>query len=286
MPNCTVIKLKAVDQRLAVVQQPLLASGDVGSVRVEYELDSYWDGYAPSGTFYASKHPEDIYEAPLTDGACVVPWEVLQEDGILYIGLRGVDEAGLVKTAAPVRYRVDKGSPSGNDTAKEPTPDVYQQLMGLFASAEAKATEAAAGVAGVEELAAGADAKAAEAATQAAAAETKADEALAGLSTAGKPTRVTASGVVSVTVADNTEYWFTDVTSLTLEGLVTGRVNHISFHGFVFFSDEAAPTVSGTGVTTGYVMGDDIREAAAGETWEFTFHSGFLVWVRWELRSA
>lgn len=129
MAQCTVIKLKTVDQRLTAVQQPVLASGDVGTVRVEYALDSYWDGYTASGTFYTGKKPEDVYEQQLTEGACVIPWEVLQEDGVLYIGLRGVDGAGLIKTAAPVRYRIEKGSPVGSATAKGPTPDVYQQML-------------------------------------------------------------------------------------------------------------------------------------------------------------
>lgn len=129
MAKCTFIKLKTVDQRLTAVQQPVLASGDVGSVRVEYALDSYWDGYTASGTFYTGKKPEDVYEQQLTEGACVIPWEVLQEDGVLYIGLRGVDAAGLIKTAAPVRYRIEKGSPIGSATAKGPTPDVYQQML-------------------------------------------------------------------------------------------------------------------------------------------------------------
>jgi hypothetical protein len=131
MAICTVIKLKTVDQRLTVVQQPILASGDVGTVRVEYELDSYWDDYVSSGTFYTGKTPEDVYEQPLENGACVVPWEALQEDGVLYIGLRGIDTTGLVKTAAPIRYRVERGSPCGSATGRGPTPDVYQRLLAL-----------------------------------------------------------------------------------------------------------------------------------------------------------
>lgn len=142
MAKCTCIRLKTVDQRLTVVQQPILSSGDVGTVRVEYELDSYWEGYTPSGTFYTGKRPEDVYEQPLTDGACVVPWEALQEDGVLYIGLRGVDGSGLVKTAAPVRYRVEKGSPCGTGTTTEPTPDVYQLLLVKIGNAEATAESA------------------------------------------------------------------------------------------------------------------------------------------------
>lgn len=99
--NSTCIKLKATDQELAVVHQPVLASGDVGTTRVEYELDSFWDGYALTGTFYAGRLPSEVYEQPLTDGACVIPWEVLQDPDVLWIGLRGVNSNGLVKTATP-----------------------------------------------------------------------------------------------------------------------------------------------------------------------------------------
>lgn len=140
--NCTIIKLKTVDQRLTFVQQPILASGDVGTVRVEYELDSFWSGYAASGTFYTAAHPEDVYEQPLSGGSCKIPWEVLREDGILYIGLRGVDGAGQEKTAAPVRYRIEKGSPRGGNTNVAPTPDVYQQILSVAAEARELAKSA------------------------------------------------------------------------------------------------------------------------------------------------
>ena len=136
MNVCTCIKLKTVDQRLTAVQQPILASGDVGTVRVEYVLDSYWEGYEPSGTFYTHDKPEAVYEQLLTEGACVIPWEVLQEGGVLYIGLRGVDGKGRIKTAVPVRYRVEKGSPSGTVTAEGPTPDVYQQFLTMVRETE------------------------------------------------------------------------------------------------------------------------------------------------------
>lgn len=130
--NCTCIRIKAIDQRLTVVQQPILASGDVESVRVEYAFDSLWDGYTPFGTFYNGKHPEDVYEQRLTGGACIIPWEVLQDDGVLYIGLRGADGKGRVKTAVPVRYRIEKGSPCGSATASGPTPGIYEQLLALL----------------------------------------------------------------------------------------------------------------------------------------------------------
>lgn len=140
--NCTCIKLKTLDQRLTFVQQPILASGDVGTVRVEYALDGFWSGYAASGTFYTLAHPEKVYEQPLSGGSCKIPWEVLTEEGVLFIGLRGVDGAGQEKTAAPVRYRIEKGSPKGGNTTAAPSPDVYQQILAIAAEARELAQSA------------------------------------------------------------------------------------------------------------------------------------------------
>jgi hypothetical protein len=99
----------------------------------------------------------------------------LEKDGVLYIGLRGVDATGLVKTAAPVRYRVEKGSPRGNGTTAEPTPDVYQQLLVKSGNAEIAAEEAKETSASAEGIAADARTKAENAAITAATAKETAD---------------------------------------------------------------------------------------------------------------
>lgn len=118
------------------MQQPIISSGDVGTVRVEYTPDSFWEGFILSGTFQREDKPDKVYEQPLSAGACVIPWESVQQDGVIYIGLRGVDATGRVKTAAPVRYRVEKGSAGGTDTAADPTPNIYQQLLAAATHAE------------------------------------------------------------------------------------------------------------------------------------------------------
>ena len=129
MESYTIVRIKATDQRLTLVHQPILASGDVKSVRVEYDCNAQWDDYSLAGVFYTLKKPEEVYEVALKNGACVIPWEALQEDGVLFIGLRGINTAGQIKTAVPVRYRVEKGSPCGNAPAPDPTPDRYEQLL-------------------------------------------------------------------------------------------------------------------------------------------------------------
>ena len=86
------------------------------------------------------------------------------------------------------------------------------------------------------------------------------------------PNKVSASGSVSVAIADNTEYSFTDVTSLTL----TGNTNEA--HGFINFG-ASKPTISVTGFSA--TGGDDITAAAASESWEFSSQNGLIIFKNW-----
>ena len=91
-----------------------------------------------------------------------------------------------------------------------------------------------------------------------------------------KPTTVTGSGAITVTLADNKDYVYTDVTSLSMTGAV------VECHGFVTFGS-SAPSVTVSGFTAS--GGDDITSAAAGQVWEFSVfphNSGsYIIWKNW-----
>lgn len=94
------------------------------------------------------------------------------------------------------------------------------------------------------------------------------DEAVASVT----PTYVSKSGAVSITIADDTEYTLTSVTSLTIAG------NTNSSHGIVYFgSSISTPSVTGFSGTSG----DDISQASAGQTWEFDTYEGLIIWKNW-----
>ena len=89
------------------------------------------------------------------------------------------------------------------------------------------------------------------------------------------PASVTGTGAITVTLADNKEYSYTDVTSIAITAA------NVSCHGFIVFAGSTpspAPSVSGY---SGTLAGDDITEAAASETWEFSCEHGFLVFKNW-----
>ncbi len=87
-----------------------------------------------------------------------------------------------------------------------------------------------------------------------------------------KPAVIGSSGAVSFTAEENKEYEYTGVTSLTMVGA------DVSCHGVIVFGEEA-PIISVSGFKG--IIGDDIAEALAGETWEFDVKDGRIIWANW-----
>lgn len=79
------------------------------------------------------------------------------------------------------------------------------------------------------------------------------------------------SGAISLVLLDNRRYTFTNVTSLNL------TASTVKARGFITFANSfSVPKISAKAVS-----GDDISEAAAGETWEFDTENGFIIFKNW-----
>lgn len=125
----TTIFIKTYDQILSATVLPRVASGGQNSVRLHVDFDSEWDGYEKSAIFHTSKNPT-LYEKILsTDGNCLVPPEVLVEEGHLFISIKGVNGA-VIKTSEELRYKISAGTPSV--VISDPSDDVYHQLLSLY----------------------------------------------------------------------------------------------------------------------------------------------------------
>lgn len=98
-------------------------------------------------------------------------------------------------------------------------------------------------------------------------------------------TNETATGAVSTTLNPDTEYSFTEVTSLTLspsDTLKSSNTGH-GAHGFVGFAS-STPTITVSGFD--YSDGDTITSASASGIWEFdvkAFNGGtYILWKKWK----
>ena len=87
-----------------------------------------------------------------------------------------------------------------------------------------------------------------------------------------EPTLVATSGAISITVEENKEYEYTGVTSLNMAGA------NVSCHGTIVFGS-STPSISVTGFSAS--SGDDIQNAKAGETWEFSCFKNRFIWKNW-----
>lgn len=126
----TIINLLTQGQQLINASKVVVASGDVNSVELQVEFDSVAWGEYPvrSATFYTSKDAT-VHEMLLLNDKCIVPFEVLTEASVLFIGVRGVSADGeRVKTSSLVKYKISEGAPIGDKTLT-PTMDLYQQYL-------------------------------------------------------------------------------------------------------------------------------------------------------------
>ncbi len=113
---------------MTVTQVQTLASGVSGCVQAQVAFSEEWDGYAASAVFCTGEEAP-VYEQVLVSGVCTVPHEVLAAPGTLYIGVRGVGPAGQVRASTLTGVRVVPGAKAGDSATREPTPDVYQQIL-------------------------------------------------------------------------------------------------------------------------------------------------------------
>lgn len=140
----TSIGIVATDQVLTITDKPTIAAGDVQSVVLQVVFDSMWDGYGKTAVFTTDKIKEPYEVALDTKGSCIIPHEVLANEGILYIGMRGIitsEETVTIKTSNLAKYKIVKGAARGKNTTLPPTPDIYATILNAANSAVTAAQE-------------------------------------------------------------------------------------------------------------------------------------------------
>ena len=123
----TTISARVQDQVLTATILPKLACNNRKSVKLHVNYDSGWNSYAKSALFFTDKDPT-VYPVVLnSSGDCIIPHEVLADEGYLYITMQGVDSSnGQIKSTTPISYKILPGTPSL--VVSDPSPSVYEQL--------------------------------------------------------------------------------------------------------------------------------------------------------------
>ena len=123
------IKVKAINQNLILTDMPDIFSGDVNTDRFIVDFDNKWNGFTKTAVFYVSEN--NVYKVLLNDNSCIIPKEVLKDSGKFYFGVIGVD-GDKVLTSEVLTYKIGKGAITSNTVTPEPTPDIYEQILGDY----------------------------------------------------------------------------------------------------------------------------------------------------------
>ncbi len=120
---------------LNVRTRELLTSGSRRVNTVEFRFNSDWIGLSKTATFRTKKKTVSVR---LDDtNICMIPWEVLSDaEESLAVGVFGVDgETLILPTVWGILGKVADAAEMG-DSEKEPTPNVYQQILDELNSLE------------------------------------------------------------------------------------------------------------------------------------------------------
>lgn len=143
----TEIKLHTYGEKLIVSEKVTLSSGNVNSAELHVMLDEAWAAYPNiSATFETKEYTEPVEKLMLPKSSreyvCVIPPEVLQEQGILEIGIIGISNDGeMVKTSSIAKYNIVRGASHSTITLK-PSMDLYQQYLASMDASVAPLFEA------------------------------------------------------------------------------------------------------------------------------------------------
>ena len=119
-------------QSIAIVDDTLV-SNSVNIYECEFEFDSSWDGFAKTSVWQLNS--DDPIEVVIDSGVAVIPHEVLENAGILRIGVYGTKDEKVMPTVWGEKRKVHLGTPTGS-IGTEPTPSIYAQILAVATEAK------------------------------------------------------------------------------------------------------------------------------------------------------
>ena len=119
-------------QHIAIVDDTLV-SNSVNIYECEFEFDASWDGFAKTSVWQLNSG--EPIEVVIDSGVAVIPHEVLENAGILRIGVYGTKDEKVMPTVWLEKRKVCLGTPTGS-IGTEPTPSIYAQILAVATEAK------------------------------------------------------------------------------------------------------------------------------------------------------
>lgn len=125
-----VLEVICENQKLKWAKDPEeIYSGNVNIDSIKFQFCPLWDGFIKTAAFYREEMDEPVHVLLDDTNTCLIPPEVSQTNGLVYVGVFGVKGECKRTTAVKSWYLnegiITEGKPS------EPTPDIYQQILSV-----------------------------------------------------------------------------------------------------------------------------------------------------------
>lgn len=117
-------------QVLKIVSRNLIASECQEYIKVDFMFDEDWSGLGKTAVFY--RQLDKAYNCILdNDNSCIVPYEVLKDEGNFFIGIYGVNGTKRITTNI-ISVFVNQGSYIEGQTPNPPNQEIYEQIISIM----------------------------------------------------------------------------------------------------------------------------------------------------------
>lgn len=123
------LRLSVSKTTLKIEKTELTVEKCVNYDRVAFTFDESWADLVRTATFWRGSKAADVYQILLDDtNECDIPWELLQKDGYIQIGVTGIGADGSLVTTQPIAQSVARGTYRDARIPSDPTPTIYEQI--------------------------------------------------------------------------------------------------------------------------------------------------------------
>ena len=123
------LRLSVSKTTLKIEKTELTVEKCINYDRVAFTFDESWADLVRTATFWRGSKAADVYQILLDDtNECDIPWELLQKDGYIQIGVTGIGADGSLVTTQPIAQSVARGTYRDARIPSDPTPTIYEQI--------------------------------------------------------------------------------------------------------------------------------------------------------------
>ena len=123
------MQIKVNPHTIELIKDNIVNEGEYNINTCYFEFSEEYNGLSKKAVF---TNGENTYSQIISNDECIIPYEVLENEGAIIIGVYGYEISGetLIKrySPTPVQFYVEKGSYTIAEESEQPSPTIIEQL--------------------------------------------------------------------------------------------------------------------------------------------------------------